>query len=102
MPEQRARIRAWVQEKHPHLERRIGHHWNECRDWHLANGVDRADWEAAFRMWLRKTVEIQRREGRPPDRPRRRSEPEQLGVMQLLGVIPQGETLLDVEPEGEA
>ena len=96
MPEQRERIRAWVQEKCPQYESRIGYHWQECRDWHLKNGVDAVDWEAAFRMWLRKAAEFSRREGRPPDRPRRTSVPTRV----TQGDI--GDVLSGMEVEGEA
>ena len=32
----------------------------QCIDWHKANGVQRADWAATFRNWVRKQAEIDR------------------------------------------
>ena len=59
--DQRMRIRAWATQKWPKIEPHLGRHWSECRDWHLANGVMRADFEAAFRNWLRKANEFANR-----------------------------------------
>lgn len=58
-PEQRDRVRIWAASHAPTLELHLGRHWAQCRDWHLANGVLRCDWEAAFRNWLRKSLEIE-------------------------------------------
>ena len=53
----RKRIRDWAVAKWPQIEKQLGNHWAECRDWHLANGVLRRSWEAAFRTWLRTGAE---------------------------------------------
>ena len=58
VPEQRDRIRVWAVHRWPALAPRLGGLWAACRDWHLANGVLRADWEATFRNWLRKEAEF--------------------------------------------
>jgi len=50
---ERDRIRKWAARFAPRCEPHLGLHWNQCRDWHLANGVQRANWEATFRNWLR-------------------------------------------------
>jgi hypothetical protein len=34
--------------------------WAECRDWHLKHGEQAVNWEAAFRMWIRKADEFAR------------------------------------------
>ena len=59
--ESRERLRGWARSHLPWGEKRLGRSWAECRDWHRAQGVLRADWEAAFRNWLRKEVEFEAR-----------------------------------------
>lgn len=60
--EERQRIRAWAAAKWPYLKnRQLQDEWERCRDWHVANGVLRSSWEAAFRNWLRKAAEISAR-----------------------------------------
>lgn len=86
-PHARERMRVWARSHLPWGDRRLGRSWAECRDWHRAQGVLRADWEAAFRNWLRKEVEFEARGPRPFDRPRRTSEPARLGG-ELAAVIP--------------
>lgn len=60
-PAARERIRDWARSHLPWGDSRVGRSWGECRDWHLSRGVLRADWEAAFRNWLRKELEIESR-----------------------------------------
>jgi hypothetical protein len=54
----RKRILKWAEAKWPKIKPKLGRYWADCRDWHLANGVQRASWEATFRRWLRKQEEI--------------------------------------------
>jgi hypothetical protein len=58
----RKRIKEWVGCRQPGLVPKLGKLWAECRDWHLANGVQRASWEATFRMWIRNQRRIERGE----------------------------------------
>ena len=58
--EARARIRRWAERFAPEVALHLGRHWGQCRDWHLANGIQRANWEATFRNWLRKAEEFER------------------------------------------
>ena len=44
--------------------------WDECRDWHLKNGITRCDWYATLRSWVRKGREFQKERGDDPDHPR--------------------------------
>lgn len=59
-PDQRARIKEWVQDYKPlrPYAKHLKNYWAECRDWHLARGIYRADWEAQFRIWMRNQLEI--------------------------------------------
>lgn len=59
-PEQRDRIRAWVAQKWPFLGPKLAGLWEECRDWHLSNGVLRRDWEAVFRNWVKVQAGIEK------------------------------------------
>lgn len=44
--------------------------WEKCRAWHEAHGVQRASWEATFRNWLLKALEIRgQRELEKPQEP---------------------------------
>lgn len=63
-PDARDRIRVWARAHLPWGDRKLGTRWAECRDWHRAQGVLRADWEAAFRNWLRMEVRFQAQGGR--------------------------------------
>ncbi len=62
-PEQWARIGQWVRRTFPRSKDKLRAEarveWEKCRDWHLKNGVLAADWEAAFRWWVRKKVEME-------------------------------------------
>ena len=51
--ESKARIKKWCKENYPHKFKSLGNLWCECADWHLSNGVERANWEATFRNWIR-------------------------------------------------
>ena len=80
-PEQKERIRVWCAANYPPFLRSLGHIWVKCRDHHLANGIQRVDWEATFRNWLRKEHEITRKlaaSGDPTARDRLRPELEVL------------------------
>jgi hypothetical protein len=67
--EQRERVKLWCSKKYPRLFPQLRDQWGRCRDWHLANGVLRCDWEAAFRNWLRKAHEISATRAVDADRP---------------------------------
>lgn len=58
-PQIEARLHKWLQAKHPRLVKQGRIFWEECRDWHLKKGEQCANWEAAYRMWVRKHVEFQ-------------------------------------------
>lgn len=64
------RIRAWAAERWGALARDwwLREEWEKCRDWHRMNDVQRRDWEAAFRNWLRRAT--------PPERAHRMQGPE--------------------------
>lgn len=61
LPDQRARVRLWVQRKYPTYERGLGNLWSSHRDHHLAAGNLGLDWEASFRTWIRRAVEFDQR-----------------------------------------
>lgn len=58
--EQRARVKSWAsgyKSMRPYIKQ-LSQQWANCRDWHLARGIRRYDWEAVFRIWMRRQVEI--------------------------------------------
>ena len=56
---ERRRIQAWAKVRYPKLRARdLREHWEQCRDWHLANGVERVNFEASFRTWLRNAAKF--------------------------------------------
>ena len=101
--QQRESIRGWLERRLPHARYRdrklLFRLWEECRDWHLKNGVLRASWEATFRSWLRKDWEFYQ-EGPAPrgPGPTSREMPQERGqrgddfedVGALLRVVPGG------------
>jgi len=60
--EEKTRIKTWVlatwESTGDRLIPKLGRMWEACRDWHLSNGVQRANWEATFRRWIRKEEEF--------------------------------------------
>jgi hypothetical protein len=67
--EQRERVMIWCSKRYPMLYPQLKEQWNRFVDWHLANGVLRCDWSAAFRNWLRKAHEISATRAVDVDRP---------------------------------
>lgn len=45
-------LRAWAQSEHPHIE--VDHEAAQFRDYWLASGGTKLDWDAAFRTWIRR------------------------------------------------
>ena len=64
--EAKKRIGEWVQEHCPHMYRQdlLRQELDTCLDWHRMKGNMYADWEAAFRNWLRKKMQFQARDDR--------------------------------------
>ena len=43
---ERRRLTQFVHDSYPQYSRLTKRLWAECRDWHLARGVQRVNWEA--------------------------------------------------------
>ena len=67
---EKKRIAKFIVEKYPQFSRnkKGALMWEQCRDWHLSNGVQRANWEATFRNWVRKQAEFKQAEGHRQNR----------------------------------
>jgi len=57
--EEKERVKNWCKENYPHKFKSLGNLWHECIDWHLSNGVQRVNWEATFRNWIRRSAEFE-------------------------------------------
>jgi hypothetical protein len=58
---ERRRISQWCETRCPRNIERLNTLWQQCRDWHLKHGEQAANWEAAFRMWIRLQAKIDAR-----------------------------------------
>ena len=63
-PKQKARLLVWLKAKYPGQVKVSNLRWEECRDWHLKKGERCANWEAAYRMWVRNHVKFKKRDHR--------------------------------------
>lgn len=89
--EAKKRIVEWTLANFPHLRPELKRLWMLCRDYHLGDGIQRANWEATFRKWIAKEDEIRgnrRPSYREREYPQDRTSPRSSAPVALANVIP--------------
>ena len=51
-------IRKWCAEHFPQYSGQLGPMWQECRNYHLANDIQRVRWPATFKNWICKAAKF--------------------------------------------
>lgn len=74
--EARIRVMKWFKDLYPHFDEPrsefLKHNWEKARNWCLANGRQYIDYEAFFRNWVMKAMEINGWKPRGP-KPKKKS-----------------------------